>query len=459
MADSLKDLSDAPLSQDRRRGRPRKSDKVAPRSMSMPRLEPVINGKPVADHDEVVDEVTDTKIEGEEEEGARGAKRLRHESDSCLLCTDQLVDDNNIQCNCCLEKVCKQCSKIPDEFWKLMRKNMIPGTSWLCNICQRSGGLPSLRRINDTLESIKSSNEIHMNKLDGHIVSLKDEITLSVETKINEKMKSLTHSIEKQMSKKFKEDKDSIIKVIDSKIDNKLANMEHRLDSLGTDTIKKLEEQMDKRISETIEKKMETVTSTYVPASGSPGSPNTKMNNTITNVSAEMEEKKKRKNNVIIHGLYEPIAENRDEQVLKDRDLVSNIVNGTLGVTLEKVHFSGLIRLGKIENKGKRPLLVTLPTNEIKEEIYSRLPRLKHSKFSDISIKHDMTPLERQAHNKLVEKAKAMEQQDNSGNFEYRVRGPPWKKYIAKLKKREEPRERNESAMQEETGGRKGETK
>ncbi len=76
----------------------------------------------------------------------------------------------------------------------------------------------------------------------------------------------------------------------------------------------------------------------------------------------------------------------------------------------------------------------------MKDEIFTKLPKLKGTKFETISIKHDMTPLERQAHIRLVNKAKILNEEvakkENPEKVEYRVRGPPWRKYVAKLKPR-----------------------
>ncbi len=93
---------------------------------------------------------------------------------------------------------------------------------------------------------------------------------------------------------------------------------------------------------------------------------------------------------------------------------------------------------------------MTLPTNETKEEVFSKLQKLRDTKYKDISIKHDMTPLERQAHNKIVERLKKLEGKPGiSGNFKYQVRGPPWRKYIIKLKKKKQGEEMKRSEVLE----------
>ena len=147
------------------------------------------------------------------------------------------------------------------------------------------------------------------------------------------------------------------------------------------------------------------------------------MRNTISGVSAEMEEKKRRSKNIIIHGLPEDKC-SKEERVRKDRDTLDDIIRVTLGIETNKVLYDNVTRLGRDEKTGKRPLLATLPTSEIKEDLFSKLQKLRDSKYKDISIKHDMTPLERQAHNRIVERLKKLEEKPNySGNYEFHIKG------------------------------------
>ena len=66
------------------------------------------------------------------------------------------------------------------------------------------------------------------------------------------------------------------------------------------------------------------------------------------------------------------------------------------------------------------------------------LYRLKHAeqKFKGVVIAHDMTRTERDECKRLVAEAKDKEDDDTSGEFMYRVRGPPGNLRIVKIKKR-----------------------
>jgi hypothetical protein len=78
-------------------------------------------------------------------------------------------------------------------------------------------------------------------------------------------------------------------------------------------------------------------------------------------------------------------------------------------------------RLGKFDQeKACRPLLVQLQSVE--------------PKYKDINVSNDLTKTERAKEKELWEEAKKMDK-DDSGDYEYKVRGPPWARKVAKIKK------------------------
>ncbi len=52
-------------------------------------------------------------------------------------------------------------------------------------------------------------------------------------------------------------------------------------------------------------------------------------------------------------------------------------------------------------------------------------------------MQHDLTKKLREDEKKLREEAKKMESEDTSGEYDYRIRGPPWARRIAKMKKKD----------------------
>ena len=101
-----------------------------------------------------------------------------------------------------------------------------------------------------------------------------------------------------------------------------------------------------------------------------------------------------------------------------------------------------ITRLGRIErgeNTKARPLLIGLDTTSIKSKILRNTWRLAESDivmFQRTGIEHDYTPKQREQRKKLKEEAKEKEQNDRSGNYLYRVRGPPGNMWIKRVPKR-----------------------
>ena len=97
--------------------------------------------------------------------------------------------------------------------------------------------------------------------------------------------------------------------------------------------------------------------------------------------------------------------------------------------------------LGKrLEKDSKRPLLITVNSESIKKQFFSKLYKLKDEhEFKNISVSHDMTE-ERLNTKLLVEKARKRNRElagnndeNISKNWVFKVRGPPWEQRIVKV--------------------------
>ena len=59
-------------------------------------------------------------------------------------------------------------------------------------------------------------------------------------------------------------------------------------------------------------------------------------------------------------------------------------------------------------------------------------------KYKDINVNNDLTKTERAREKELWEEAKKMKDKDDSRDYEYKVRGPPWARQMAKIKQQKE---------------------
>jgi hypothetical protein len=123
---------------------------------------------------------------------------------------------------------------------------------------------------------------------------------------------------------------------------------------------------------------------------------------------------------LLIFGLKENVSE-----ILQEREghnienilqLFKDAKNKLEQENIQKTH-----RLGKFDQeKACRPLLVQLQSVE--------------PKYKDINVSNDLTKTERAKEKELWEEAKKMDK-DDSGDYEDKVRGPPWARKVAKIKK------------------------
>ena len=95
------------------------------------------------------------------------------------------------------------------------------------------------------------------------------------------------------------------------------------------------------------------------------------------------------------------------------------------------------IRLEKALDEKERPLLVTLKEENKKREIFKNLKRIREAvaPFNKVTIVHDLTIKQKKELKEKIEQAREKERNDESGEFMYRVHGPPWSWYIKKIKK------------------------
>ena len=162
-----------------------------------------------------------------------------------------------------------------------------------------------------------------------------------------------------------------------------------------------------------------------------------------------MDERKKVENNIIIMGIPEPDGNLREASRMSDRETVGDLLNNVLEVTVQPDEIMCLRRLGARKTKlseagaltadatGPRPVRITLPPG-LKEEVFQATYKLKGSRYESLSIRRDLTTLERVTFNKIRDHANDLEKRDGSGKYLHRVRGPPGHRFIVKLLKEED---------------------
>ena len=151
----------------------------------------------------------------------------------------------------------------------------------------------------------------------------------------------------------------------------------------------------------------------------------------------EEKERQNRRKNIIVFGLPESEKtipeERKEDDVKKMVGLCKNICK----IKFNENDISKIIRLGKVTEDKERPLLITISEEIKKREIFRNLNKIRDagSPFNKVTITHDMTKKQKEELKIKIETAKEMEQKDNSDEYMYRVRGPPWNWYIKRIQK------------------------
>lgn len=150
----------------------------------------------------------------------------------------------------------------------------------------------------------------------------------------------------------------------------------------------------------------------------------------------EIREEEIRKSNLVAYGVEELVDKDKDKRTKHDKDEIIRI-SKHLGLNdFTEYNIMRILRMGTYTEGTSRPILVELDSSLTKHKIMRNTYKLKDvEEFKGWSLQHDMTKEQRENVRKLVDEAKRREAADTSGEYIYRVRGPPHKKYIKKIKK------------------------
>ena len=337
---------------------------------------------------------------------------------------------------------------------------------------------------NTTLKEIKESNDRQFTKLDQKITVLEQSIDAKIDSKFEDKKeeikksleKSITHTMSEKITKLIEEQMAAAeipdLSEIESNVTKKLLGsidkiIDEKLKEINTpnpdvteaNILKILEQKMEERletakneemtqekkgrissmIESMIEEKMKTMTPVPSSSAAKQVSPRTYMKNTVKNVACELKEKEKRMKNIIVYGIQESAAMDQTQRAKEDKAHLLQMLDDKLGITAIPEDIRDNFRLGK--NNPNRdqskplPLLVTFNSLSMKEDIFKNLHRLRGDK--SLSFSNDLTPFEREEHKQMVDEAKTLTKNDQTGAV-YRVRGPPWDRRIVKIVTREE---------------------
>ncbi|VDI00129.1 Hypothetical predicted protein [Mytilus galloprovincialis] len=157
---------------------------------------------------------------------------------------------------------------------------------------------------------------------------------------------------------------------------------------------------------------------------------------TVTTVIEEMNERKAREKNLIIFGITENQSEVKQERIDHDTEKINELFYDAK-INLEEGNIMKTKRLGKYDSKkDSRPLLVNLKSIDSKLTLFKNMHYIRGMpKYEKVNVSNDLTQSEREQEKVLWAEAKKLQEQCISGEYQYKVRGPPWARKVIRIKK------------------------
>jgi hypothetical protein len=151
-----------------------------------------------------------------------------------------------------------------------------------------------------------------------------------------------------------------------------------------------------------------------------------KSTNDQSEVLLEMKDREERKCNVIINGMKESAATEKEQVYAEENQLLNNLFNDMqmdAGSTSEKIKFK--TRLGPKQPGKSRPFLVKFRDHGTRDSVLRKASKLP---VGGARIKPDLTKKQREEDEKFKRKLdedNEAEPTDESGDFRWKVAGPP----------------------------------
>ena len=239
----------------------------------------------------------------------------------------------------------------------------------------------------------------------------------------------------KQLSKTNIEDKcKEYTKKINEKLRSLEVDLQNKADTIEIDRLQRRIENIEKSIrklggEDKEDKPWSTITGTSTKVEEV-------IQKSLKDRDIEERERQNRRKNIIVFGLPEsdkPEPETRrEEDIQKMVGLCRNICK--IDITSRDVRRA--VRLRKATENNERPLLIAMDEETKKQEIFLNLNKIRGAErpFNKVVMTHDLAVRQREELKELIKEANQKEQQDETGSFMYRVRGPPWMWKIARNK-------------------------
>jgi hypothetical protein len=155
----------------------------------------------------------------------------------------------------------------------------------------------------------------------------------------------------------------------------------------------------------------------------------------------ELRERELRRNNIVIHGLAEPVDNTGYNRARIEQDKIECVkVMSTMGIRMQQEDLRFCRRVGE-RGQDPRPVVIGLRNEGERRMILDRARQLRGTPYDNISIVPDMTKMQRRAEDKLSREAEIRNEQltaeDREKNLRWIVVGKRGEKRLIKGSDRE----------------------
>jgi len=329
----------------------------------------------------------------------KGSVKEGEKGEKCGICEKNVGDrDAGLQCELCERWFHIGCVRISDDIYKVLGK--MTNLHWFCEPCNNGARrlFVNLGKLNERMSQV----EVDLKMSKAEYAKLNERM---------EKMEKLHERVETENLNLRVQKIENLVQYQEEDIEKVRENIERFDRDLG-DANDEFEG-VNKKIEESKQKLDDILTA-----------------------NAEQEDIEARRNNIILYRVTESTQVRAEARQKEDVDFCEKFLIA-LQVGVDPDDIKKVLRLGKRSSDGMspRPVLIQLGSRHIKNLITESLYKIKslEAKFQNIIVSHDMTKKQREECKALVEEAK---RKSESGDWIYKVRGPPGNWKLIQTKKR-----------------------
>lgn len=363
------------------------------------------------------------------------------QNSECVTCK-KVFRNRLCICDFCKNSYCKSCQNVDPKLALLLQQCRFEGLHWYCDRCV--GPVKAILNGNKHPDQgyTKSLSELSEN-ITNELAKFNDR-NANYELKIKEmddKVDKLEARLEENMSNLFErvatklqvDIPDRVNTHIEKTVDVKMESYNKAMNGKMDQYITAIPSEMNKTWTSLFDGKNNTTKSSEHSA------PTTNfrelLKEEMENQKREETERERKMNNIVLYRVKESDKENGEDRKREDLEFFNGLC---MSIEVGPKAVKNALRLGSRKTGiEQRPLKIELEKYVDKEEIMRNLFKLKNSdeKFKKVSVAHDLTGEQMKLVKQKVQEADEKTKQDESSEWSWKVRGPPWDLRIAKVKR------------------------